>query len=89
MMEIPKDELPEWATGGYRSQVMVAGSEEHTIFKLKYGTVQHWWAELVKNLPKKTSWISIVVLHCPRNAMTTVRFCHPAPNYVPIVQWIE
>lgn len=52
-MEIPKDELPEWATGGHRAQPMVEGSEEHTAWKLKYQSVDNWWKQLVEQATKE------------------------------------
>jgi hypothetical protein len=48
-MEIPKEELPEWATSGVRSNPPpIKGSEEETIWRLKYGSGQSWWAYLQK-----------------------------------------
>jgi len=42
-----KPEVPEWAKGVYSSTTMVEGSEEHLMWKLKYGTIEDWWQDLV------------------------------------------
>ncbi len=43
-MEIPKDELPEWASGGWRSEKM--SPEEEVFHRLKYKNNDEWWDDL-------------------------------------------
>ncbi len=52
-MEDPKDELPDWADSVNRSVNMVEGSEEHTLWKLKYGTFEEWWRQLLEKVIKE------------------------------------
>jgi hypothetical protein len=50
---MPEEEIPEWAMSVNRSVNMVEGSEDHTAWKLKYGSIENWWQQLVEQVTKE------------------------------------
>ncbi len=45
-MEIPKNELPEWASGGWRSEKMTP--EDQIIHRLKYDNDDEWFDDMIQ-----------------------------------------